>query len=747
MIRPRLHLLAAVVAVLGSPWGRESLYDWDPPGPFTDWVRWQLFFPGWWMENADSDLHGLLDHAQSRVVTTSGTLVLLAALVLLPSRLVAFDRGRPRLVAGAVGTGVLAALLCLLADLTLRAVLLRNVEYATADLRQALPPAAGFGVLLGLALAVLLFNLSAPAARRPARTPERSAALTEPKTTTATPLGSVPGDVTRYLSAAAYTDPAFARRVTEDLVADDFGSVATSPGLDLVPVARHALAAQTLRGRRDRALATVLVAVLLVAPYGLLSTLVALAVLGRSARHRSTERPDRGRSQGAPASTPWKLALGVLLALFATALLQLPVESLRPRGLGAWFFGSYLGGAPSALASLAGVAAAYLLTLRHRLDVDARLRGLLRREVFRPEAPVEPLGPDWAEGRLAVIAEAQRGNLTVYSGYRPFVGFAEAYNNWQLAVPILATHQTAAQPAGEVREFDAWEVMTAIHDRLRETSVRHSAAPPQQEEANLTGLLLESRVFANGAALAGDPRLLPEGSRRAARALDEEQVRQIALNPDGVARHYLAAHLPLWGDDVVAGMFLHLSTNGKTLYIQAEAHLLQPVHARYHAVDLLPARLTDARRGVLRLSALDESARALLRAPFGAIDQARYGRRRARRRKHELTAIGQDPAFDYGARFSVRELAASEVYQNYFQEVDADRALATLYRHTLAAIRDFLDDHGVDTTLFSTQQQTILNYGVIQQGGVSVVGNQAVGPQATAQLTAPAPAFTKQAPN
>ncbi|WP_348541545.1 hypothetical protein [Streptomyces sp. SAI-133] len=58
-------------------------------------------------------------------------------------------------------------------------------------------------------------------------------------------------------------------------------------------------------------------------------------------------------------------------------------------------------------------------------------------------------------------------------------------------------------------------------------------------------------------------------------------------------------------------------------------------------------------------------------------------------------------------------------------------------RHTLAAIREFLDARGYDITDFRAQQQTILNQGLIQQGGTSIIGNQAIGTGATATQNVP----------
>jgi hypothetical protein len=44
-------------------------------------------------------------------------------------------------------------------------------------------------------------------------------------------------------------------------------------------------------------------------------------------------------------------------------------------------------------------------------------------------------------------------------------------------------------------------------------------------------------------------------------------------------------------------------------------------------------------------------------------------------------------------------------------------------------------DDDVDTTEFANRQMVILNQGIVQTGGVSHVGNQAVGPGATATRT------------
>ncbi|MBB4950127.1 hypothetical protein F4556_005662 [Kitasatospora gansuensis] len=732
MARRRLLAVCLALVVLGSPWVQELLRR-DLSQNFALDLLWsQLQAANWWTSTGD------MAWAWSQLTST---LVLLATLLLTVPRFVPLRQGVPALLVGCVGSGGLAGFLSALPILVMLWLSDRWSSLVIGGMFGD-PVTAGmvFGQFVGLLLALALLSLAtrpegAPTApRRPARKRDRSTVMAEYQRPNSTPLGSVPGDVTRYLSAAAYTDPAFARLVVEHLVADEFGAVATSPGLDLVPVARHSLAARALRRRRDLALAAVFGVLLLAAPLWLLPAWIGLRLLALAARDGRGDQAARGRSQATAPGVPGRLIGAATTLVGLWFALAVGLTALSPPGLWSWLLGSYLYAVPAVALTLLALVAAYLLTVRHALEVDARLRGQLRREVFRSDAPVSPAGPNWVPERLRTIAQAQRGNLTVYSGFNPFIGFAGSHKDWKLAVPLLPP-VVLGHSAGPVSEFDVWDVLTEVRRRLRDTSARHSTDRPAGHDADLSDLILKDRVFANGAALVGDSDILAEDRLSPAVELTPEQVRRIALNPDGVVRHYLGAHLPLWGDDVVPSMFLHMSTNGKTLHIQAELRILAPVQADYHAIDQLPGTLTTGRLGVLRLAALEQTGRALFRAPRESLDHAAFGRRRRRRQLRELVAIEEDPTFDYGAQLSIREHASDGHYQNYFQRVDSDRAFATLTEHTLAAIREFLEAHGVDTADLRKQQQSILNHGVIQQGGISVVGNQAVGQYATATGT------------
>ncbi|MEV5912023.1 hypothetical protein AB0M00_24400 [Streptomyces chartreusis] len=81
-------------------------------------------------------------------------------------------------------------------------------------------------------------------------------------------------DVTRYLCTAVHTDTKFARRAVEQIVEEPRRAVASSPGVDLGCVLRHALAARRRQVGRDVLLAVLLLIVVIMLPNGFGSAVV-----------------------------------------------------------------------------------------------------------------------------------------------------------------------------------------------------------------------------------------------------------------------------------------------------------------------------------------------------------------------------------------------------------------------------------------------------------------------------------------
>ncbi|MBT2417564.1 TFIIB-type zinc ribbon-containing protein [Streptomyces sp. ISL-22] len=74
-------------------------------------------------------------------------------------------------------------------------------------------------------------------------------------------------DVTRYLCTAVHTDTKFARQAVEQILEEPRRAVASSPGVDLACVLRHALAARRRQAGRDVLLALVLFVIVVTLPF------------------------------------------------------------------------------------------------------------------------------------------------------------------------------------------------------------------------------------------------------------------------------------------------------------------------------------------------------------------------------------------------------------------------------------------------------------------------------------------------
>lgn len=543
------------------------------------------------------------------------------------------------------------------------------------------------------------------------------------------PTAFSPDDTTRYLCVAARTDERFAARMTKSLLTEDLHAAAPSVGFSLRPVLLHALAGVRQRRVRDWCLLAATALALILSPlWTVLALLVILPIGGALARRAG----DSHRLRDIVFAL---LALVIMLLISVTlvsALDNAPAPTRRTPApeppVAEWLVGLPW------LALLVGLGM-YGLVVWSEWQIRQTLLSGLTRTTFSPEAaPPLPDAQTWLSDRLATIDEAERGNVTVYDGFTPFIGHGPIVSTWSFALPLLRSNSDEES----VVPLDTVELVAHVRDRLAGIAVQPDELP---------GLFLTERAFVSGNALTMHPALLPERDQAPGQHLAEADLAELAARPHGSARHYLCAQVPSWGGEVVASTFLHFSTDGRLLYLQCDRTVLGPLWKQYHDVDRISPMLTAGAIGRLLARAASGMSSAVPRAPFRVLRDATFYWRWQRHRTVERAIAQQDLGYSYGARFSVREEATDANYHNYFQKTDAAKHLKLIERHVLATLLDFLDERGVDTTEFRNRQMTILNQGIIQTGGVSNVGNQAVGSEATAtaQFATPAPAAGKPA--
>ncbi|MET9631621.1 hypothetical protein ABZX92_29575 [Lentzea sp. NPDC006480] len=531
------------------------------------------------------------------------------------------------------------------------------------------------------------------------------------------PTAFSPDDTTRYLCVAARTDERFAERMIKALLHDDLHAAAPSVGFSLRPVLLHALDGVRQRRVRDWCLLVATALALVLSPLWTIVALLVVLPIGGSLARRA------GESRRLRDIVFALLSLVILLLVSVTLVSALgnAPEPTRRTPSPEPPVDEWLVGLPWLALLTLGVM--FGLMVWSEWQTRRTLLGGLTRAAFSPSS-APPSSQAWLSDRLTALDDAERGNVTVYDGFTPFIGHGPLVSTWSFALPLQARDADGVMP------LDTVELVAHVRERLAGVGL---------EPDELPGLVLSERAFVSGNALTMHPALLPERDQAPRQELSSEDLTRLALRPHGSARHYLCAQVPSWGGEVVASTFLHFSTDGRLLYLQCDRTVLGPLWRQYHDVDRISPMLTAGAIGRLLARAASGMAGAVPRAPIRVLRDATFHWRWERHRTIERAIAGQDLGYNYGARFSLREDATDANYHNYFQKTDAAKHLKLIERHVLAALLDFLDEHGVDTTEFRNRQMTILNQGVIQTGGISHVGNQAVGSEATATVQFPTP--------
>ncbi|MGH3166234.1 MAG: hypothetical protein ACRDN0_10130 [Trebonia sp.] len=524
------------------------------------------------------------------------------------------------------------------------------------------------------------------------------------------PPGSSAG---QRLCAWAYLNREFRDQVLRDVYSARARLVAPSHGFDVVPVLRHAWRAWWLEtGACLLTLAVFGVGFVLV-PLDTLITVDLLVIWGllrvwlRWVREFvgygeplnspgldqvDLPRDRRLRLNGRLLKYSLVFSLAVLLMLVLMSAVSGPGGSLPARledtGLGV----TVIAAATAAVVALGAGADAFCLA---RSQLAATMPGRVGR-------------------RMRSIDQQQHHPVVVHTGHKPFVGSGNQVRSWSFAQRLVRA--PADQPApGPGQEFDRPPFSAQkLIDRLRQSIL--DLRDDRDPETELPGLRVADEVFVDSA-YATAPDLASALTANAdADAVNSAIARAIA-NPGDVARHYLAVRVESWGGHIVTSVFVHVSLQGRTLYLEFATYALFPVKVEPGAPAVpaaigavlarLPERLLASWR-IVRLPALFLPA---LRRGGAGTD----------------TSLREAMMMDAEVRF--RE----EPERSYFQVQDVAQHSKIIERRLIAAVDEFLFEVGVDTSEFTARTTQILNTGVMNFGSGDVnVENSAVGPNATA---------------
>jgi len=361
-----------------------------------------------------------------------------------------------------------------------------------------------------------------------------------------------------------------------------------------------------------------------------------------------------------------------------------------------------------ALASLACLVAAWITVWIERYANSWGVARDLRPETFRPHQAPEPGRSSYAARQLQRIAAAgSEGNVTLYSRFPPFVGYGVIRSSWSFTVDVTRPRQ-----GDEPRMFSVHEIYDYVQARLG--------------ELDFPGMTVSTRVFIDGRDIAEDRRFLPDPSRPPVTSISAELLRDLMSRPEERARPYLAVGLTSWQGDVVFTQFTRFLLSRSDLFVEAAHTVMPPLRSEFKEIDDQEREMELGTFFALAGGSLVSTIPRLL----GSISRLAHelgteGRRERKRRQVER-------AGDYGALFSVREMAASRNWDRYFQVLDDARFRKVIEQRIFRSLVEFLEEHDIDASELKSKTDVVVNSGVMVTGGTVSVGAIAAGSNAQA---------------
>lgn len=323
--------------------------------------------------------------------------------------------------------------------------------------------------------------------------------------------------------------------------------------------------------------------------------------------------------------------------------------------------------------------------------------------------------------------EKPKHNLVTYSGDNPFSDFGTNVGSWVLAVDTRRPKSGHDGPSIIDHKPSPAEIERLIAENLSQSRL-------------LRG---EARVlyFMHGSQIPKEVKA--PGPYSPPKLLSKEQSAIFNHDPSSPVRRYLWFQKRGWSKEISLSYFVRISSYGADLILEISAVFMPPISKRYRWIDEIPPRsFKQTFRDIVSSSVIGGvsifmSPLFLLGESIEAIKSAFSSRQDRIKRK-----VASTPSFNFGAPLGLRRKVADFDALSHFQQMDRRAGETVFSGRILRVFIDYLDECGVDTSELRNQQTTLLNQGIIVQGGDVKATNIAAG--AGAAVTALAQSVTGQ---
>jgi hypothetical protein len=523
-------------------------------------------------------------------------------------------------------------------------------------------------------------------------------------------------NATRFLCAAAYLDNGFANKVIWHLLATH-RAVAPSVSFDVGPVLRHCLRARRLILIRDTALCAIVLVGLLVsvaATVGFLIIALVLASVLSGSRHMLGRKVGGRKHPTAFGGLIGIIGVIFLLWIVSRVATSFTNGSASPSTLLQTLGGGLAAGLPPVvligvllilLAAAIATEFVYLRSTFETLAVSVR-RGA--------EPPV--LRSALMEDRVAMVEGAQWGNVTLHSGWWPFIGAgAQSDAHWSIAIRLVRADPEdrvlgTRSLRDEYVDVDPVDLHRAIRERLESLN-----SPDLPANERISSLTVSDRIVGQGLLLPGSP-LFDRTLGTPYSHASPEAVEALIHHPQAGLRYYqqvslndespvVTSHdrdvIAAVDQEVAVSAFVYAAVEGRMLYLQYVLTALPPILDAYRSITVRYGSTPD---GMLRYSAARLFG-SMLSAPAGLMAAYRLWRAERREHKEAMESLGGD----FGTVRSVRELGTANRFGSYIRELDVEKYNQILSRMLLETVAEYLGSNEVDTSAFEGAAASIVN--------------------------------------
>jgi hypothetical protein len=354
------------------------------------------------------------------------------------------------------------------------------------------------------------------------------------------------------------------------------------------------------------------------------------------------------------------------------------------------------------------------------------------------------------EARLEKLAQEQNGNVIVYGGFSPFVGSGYDIGGWSFSLNI----SNGREKIGKTQQLIPFEVEELYEHVVN--SIR---------DLDLYGLAIEDKLCVNGQEIRSNTLFLPNPFSHPSYQVDSSVIKKFVNTDTKHIRGYKHIKVITWNGELVFSVFLRFRKFHKNLFIETSYFWLPPVNDNYKEIDKIVPGITFTKiRRVLLDSMLEVIfSRLFILFVFNtdklSLDKLLFTfslewydltfvllpivwKTRIieawldkRRRKKSERIIKETANFNYGAITSLREIASSSEFSQYFQSLDQEMYFKVIEGAIIDNLSDFLESKNIDTSDLKERQMAIFNSGIIVSGGNIKAKTLSVGEKSKAVIS------------